>query len=418
MHVSSFLPAPVAADLLGEGRFPPHKHADLSLVVDRPDRRMSVLLRARSYVRRARFRGTLLRPAAALATEWLRACRDDVRERRTHMPRITRVLPAAGLQSPLASVALFVHYAPASTVSGMVLGQLRAYRDLGFQVVFISMASPLTSEALASLHGLAALVVERRNFGLDFGAWQDVLPLVQTDGLRELLLVNDSVCGPLRPLEPVIAAMRGAGAGLYGMTENLAPRPHLQSYFLLARGGNVIADLRRFLGFYRQTAYKRAVVRQGEVALSGWMRAQGHRVVARFGYDAVERAALDAAPARRRLARRFPLLVDSAAGLPGPLSMAAKLKRFPLNPAHSLWFELTDRCGFPFVKTELLLRNPIGVPDTADWHRLVPMDQAGLEPAIAAHLALMRGPPDSGRKQRPGAPALPGAASWPTQTVA
>ncbi|MGI4945962.1 MAG: hypothetical protein ACRYHQ_36290, partial [Janthinobacterium lividum] len=161
---------------------------------------------------------------------------------------------------------------------------------------------------------------------------------------------------------------------------------------LLARGEAAIADVTDFLTSYRQTNYKRDVVRRGEIALTHWMRARGHAVYARYGYQHVEALALRSSIARDRLRRMFPHLFagieDHAAGF------ARRLLCHPLNPAHSLWRELVEVCGFPFLKTELLLRNPIGINDLDAW-RLLPQPPQTCS-SIDAHLALM----SHGRKDR------------------
>ena len=60
-----------------------------------------------------------------------------------------------------------------------------------------------------------ALVAQRRNFALDFGAWQDLAREARRrwPAATELLLANDSVLGPILPLGPVLAALRAGGDG-------------------------------------------------------------------------------------------------------------------------------------------------------------------------------------------------------------
>ncbi|WP_158747194.1 rhamnan synthesis F family protein [Acidisphaera sp. L21] len=380
MHIAT-VRAPLASHAMEFG--------PLSPVVDRPDRRMHFNIRLRNYLTRVRYRGSLLTAAATLTREWVTAKAADLAERWRGEPRITQILTGEDVLEGAPLVAMYVHYAPVPDVSAMVLGQLRAYRALGFRIVFVSMAPRLPQSALAELLPLVARVVMRRNTGLDFGAWQDMLPLLNLGALTELLLVNDSVCGPFLPLEPVFGLMRHAGDGLFGLTENLAPRPHLQSYLLLARGAAAIADIGLFLRRYRQTAHKRAVVRHGEIALTGWMRRRGHMVAACFGYEAVEQEALQTARALQRLARMFPRLFPD--GVTDAATMRKALHHYPLNPAHSLWFELIESCGFPFLKTELLLRNPIRIPDLSSWRMMVPPLRLAM---VEAHLRAMAGRTD------------------------
>ena len=74
---------------------------------------------------------------------------------------------------------------------------------------------------MARLKNLCRAVVVRTSFGRDFGAWRDVLStgLVRRDQVQELLLVNDSVLGPIRPVEPLFERMRRA-EGLWGLVNS------------------------------------------------------------------------------------------------------------------------------------------------------------------------------------------------------
>src|ERR1700753_1950921 len=129
--------------------------------------------------------------------------------------------------------------------------------------------------------------MHRENFGRDFGAWSDLMPEIRHrwPHMDELMLANDSVLGPIHPVAPIIEVMRANGKGLFGLTESLQGAPHLQSYFLFARGGAAVQDLQRFLQTLQLSHSKWLLVRRGEIKLAGWMRRRGHRVAAAFGYD-------------------------------------------------------------------------------------------------------------------------------------
>ncbi|WP_426957355.1 rhamnan synthesis F family protein [Muricoccus radiodurans] len=375
----------------------------LSPVVDRPDRSLDGALRLRAFLGRPSFRGSLVRAVADLTAGHLRAVVADLLERMNLAPPIRSFDQGAVPLDRARSLALFIHYAPTGEVSGMVRAQLRHLRAQGFAIAFISMAPDLPADTVAALREGCAAVVQRRNFGLDFGAWHDVVPLLlpRTPALEELLLVNDSICGPFRSLDPALAAMRATPGGLFGLTENLAPRPHLQSYFLLTRGAAAIGDIALFLRRHRKTADKRLTIRRGEVGLTAWMRRRGHPVAAWCGYETVEAAALRRPAARNRVRLLYPDLFrdvaeDDASG------MARALRRRPLNATHLFWRELVEEFGFPFVKTDLLLRNPLGIADPLAWADLLgPGAEPGAAARIAGHLAGMRARPEADATDQP-----------------
>ena len=271
------------------------------------------------------------------------------------------------------SLALYLHWSPDGRVSAMVLRQLALWRDCGFDVVFVSNAAPPPPD-WAAVADHTVLRLQRANVGRDFGAWRDAA----AEALRhlpeptELLLANDSVLGPFLPLAPLVACWRSGGDGLFGMTESLGGGAHLQSYALLARGAGPVATMLAHLRAFRDHRSKWRVVQSGELGLTRRMLAAGHRCAALFGYPAL--CALVDPATRQSLGPRF--------------AEAAALGRYPLNPTHHLWRVLVERMGFPYLKTELVRRNPGRLPGVTEWPSLVPATEATL---IREHLSIMAG---------------------------
>ncbi len=341
-------------------------------------------------LRRPTPRGLLrvLRRSVFLGTEVLRALPHDVIRLLTKRHnRLTRMEDGSEPGGGATRIALYVHYSANGLVSGMVRYQLDLLRQAGFATVFISMAATIPEADWHAVRGLCALAVQRRNFGRDFGAWQDVLPEVRRRwGVPdELMLVNDSVLGPIRPMAPVLAAMRAGGDGLFGLTESLQGGPHLQSYMLLARGRAVAADLMRFVESMFVSHSKWLLIELGEIRLSRWMRGQGHRVAALFGYDRLVRAVLrDPHERKRVIASNWHL--RGLGRLPED-RCSALLDDWPLNPTHHLWHILAEQFDFPFLKTELVARNPGRLADVGEWPSVVRSDSPCPVPMLRAHLA-------------------------------
>jgi hypothetical protein len=267
-----------------------------------------------------------------------------------------RMVEAGHVPSQGESLALYMHWSPTGAVSDMVLGQLASWRDGGFDVVFVTNAA-LPPQDWDKAGRDTVLRIARDNIGRDFGAWRDALAIVLRDrpSPRELLLANDSVLGPIRPMAPVIAALRAGGVGLFGLTENRGGGAHLQSYALLARGEAAVGDVAAHLAACQPTRSKWRLVQMGEIGLTRHMLERGHRVAALFGYDRITEALRpgDLRPLGPRFAE--PDAVD----------------RYPLNPTHHLWRVLIERFGFPFLKTELVRRNPNSLPSVDAWRDLV-----------------------------------------------
>ena len=121
----------------------------------------------------------------------------------------------------------------------------------------------------------------------------------------------------------------------------------------------------------RQSRGDAVIAEQGEIGLTRRMLEAGHRVAALFGYDRITAG----------------LTPGDLAALGPRFAEPDALSRYPLNPTHHLWRLLVERFGFPYLKTELLLRNPNGVPGIRDWPALVDPTMHAL---IKAHLAQMQ----------------------------
>jgi hypothetical protein len=277
-------------------------------------------------------------------------------------------------------VALYAHYCASGRVSAMVLRQLRAYAAAGFAVVFVTMSPGISEADWAEVAAIAALLVHRRNHGLDFGAWRDLAGTLaeRWPDAEELLLVNDSVLGPIRPLEPVFAALRSGGEGLFGLTDSYQGGAHLQSYFLLGRGRSAVADVLAFLRAAPVSTSKWLMVQRCEMGLSRHMHRKGHRVAALYGYDRLI-AVINAHPAEG-LAHLVPEAARRSAR--GPV-----LPNRPLNPVHHLWRPLVSLLDYPFLKIELVRRNPGRLPHIGSWTALVGPDSPCSAAMLAKHVA-------------------------------
>lgn len=247
--------------------------------------------------------------------------------------------PAAG-----GAVAVFNHYEPDGRVPDHVLWHLARLREAGFSIVFITTSPALSPEALQRLQAHCWLVLRRRNVGMDIGGWPTgVRAIEQASGRRltdfgRLLLTNDSVFGPLRPLAQWMAPMAARGLDLWGVTDSRERGHHLQSYFLAAETPAALAFFRRWALGMKLIADREAVIARYEVGLSRDADAAGLRWAALVEGDALLAQA------------------ESAGALPAAL--AAHLARRPgqFNPTHAFWREALAPGGSPYLKRDLLRR--------------------------------------------------------------
>jgi hypothetical protein len=270
------------------------------------------------------------------------------------------------------SVALFTHFDRRERLADHVIAYVRELYGLGFSVVFVSNSERLSEDGLAKLQPYCRAVIVRRNVGYDFGAIREVLDLLKLprQDTERLLIANDSVYGPLLPIADMIARADFEEADLWGTTESWQYRYHLQSFFLLA--GRRAINSRAWKEFWqgvRQVSSKQWVIARYEVGLTQTLLKAGLRCRPLWSYHQL----LD-----QTEHKYIPKEVDASTLDPLELMRirasqrirAAAAHGVALNPTSDLWRQLL-LAGFPFIKVELLRKNPTGVPDIADWRSVV-----------------------------------------------
>ena len=100
-------------------------------------------------------------------------------------------------------------------------------------IIFVSTAEGIKKDSLKSIKTYCRDVIIKKNIGYDFGAWKTGLDYLGSElkDYEELLLCNDSVYGPLFDLENIFKKMQNYD--LWSMTDNHEVEYHLQSYFMV-----------------------------------------------------------------------------------------------------------------------------------------------------------------------------------------
>lgn len=266
-------------------------------------------------------------------------------------------------------VAVFAHYDPRGRVHDYVHHHLSALRLAGFEILFVTNSPQLDKAALTRLLPVCAAVICRKNRGYDFGAYKDGLSLLGDLGqFNEVVLANDSVYGPFHDLSSVLERF-DESAQVWGITDSWSKRYHLQSYFLLFKRDALLSrDLSEFWAKVRYVQSKDWVISQYEVGLTQAMLRGGLRCAALCPYRTASAALADAVLAaglldREDLPDRHLRYVEDAFG-------AVEYGR-PLNSMHHFWDHLIIKMGCPFIKRDLLMRNPARVPYVYRWENTI-----------------------------------------------
>jgi hypothetical protein len=128
-------------------------------------------------------------------------------------------------------------------------------------------------------------VIERPNFGYDFGAYRDGIAFVRSEGITpdHMLLMNDSTWFPLSMNSPSLSHVIEAKDPFYGLlfkSENIKihgpARDHMESHFLSFKRAALESDA--FTGFwnsYLMTSSRYATIQDGEKGITVAMSKAG-----------------------------------------------------------------------------------------------------------------------------------------------
>jgi hypothetical protein len=288
-------------------------------------------------------------------------------------PAVRSVTPGAAPLGP--RVALFCHWDGGGRVREHTRRYVEALRAEGLSVVLASNAERLTAGDAKWAASVCAVVILRRNLGYDFGAWRDALvqcalPRPET---TQIILLNDSVYGPFRPLAEVLRRIDASPFPICGLTDSWQRRYHLQSYFVAFREDAF--RHRAWQAFWQQVLPSRSkhhVVVTYEIGLTQAMLRANIGCDVLWPYEGLVEQVL------RELDERDETALPNAPRSSGAILRdtasyriaSAAASQLPMNPTADLWSVLLDQ-GFPFIKRELVRSNPSQVRDVARWHLAV-----------------------------------------------
>lgn len=251
-------------------------------------------------------------------------------------------------------ICLYAHYDPYGRIAPHVLHYLKQLHESDFTTcIALSGMDRISSNDHAVLRSFGVRPYFRRNVGLDFGAWSDLVAAGCAEGADTILLANDSVFGPLHPLAPIVERMQARNLDVWGMVESKEAGWHLQSWFLCFSAAAFASPaVARVLRQPFHLMRKAEIVLHGEIGLGAAILAD------RLTWGACWRQ-----PDRRL--RRL---------IPG-------------NAMHLDYLSVMRSGAVPFVKIELLRDNPAAIPWIAGWRRQVATSPIFPPAWIDAHLA-------------------------------
>jgi lipopolysaccharide biosynthesis protein len=190
--------------------------------------------------------------------------------------------------APAGEVCFFVSHAKHPALKTHVRIHAEHLMRCGIQVVLV-LNTDLNANQLHIDPVLAQRlsgVLARENVGFDFAAWAHAYALCPgTQGWRRLILVNDSIVGPLNAddFNRLMQRLRQSSADVVGLTENRSPLRFVHSYFLALNSSALqSAGVARMFGRMLSLPTKDQVIEAYETRLTEMLTAQGLRCDALF----------------------------------------------------------------------------------------------------------------------------------------
>jgi lipopolysaccharide biosynthesis protein len=180
------------------------------------------------------------------------------------------------------TLVLFAHFDPHGIVDPYVAYYLNALHGLGATIVFVSGSPTLTPESVAGIRAFCAGIYTRHTLSLDFGSWHLAWCILRQRGwsldhFDRFVIANDSVFGPLFPIEEMWSSFHDAD--MYGAIENSQMIPHLQSFFLTwDLNARTRPFLNEFWNNFQYVVHKTTLIWRYEVGLSKHARQAGLRI--------------------------------------------------------------------------------------------------------------------------------------------
>ena len=294
-------------------------------------------------------------------------------------------------------VCLYSHYDRDGLLAPHVEHALAAVAALGFRIHFVTTGPVLSQSLIDRVAPYCETIIHKDNYGLDFGAWRLAWQRVRRHGVPdELLLLNDSVYGPLSDLGAVFARMAGEPCDFWGITDSWDQKYHLQSYFVVLR--KHVLESSAFERFWRSfwlINHKSYIVRRCEIGLTQRLLKAGFVPRALCPYTDVRTHAVRRLLSESQAAERAEAVFNLPGGqtffseaMPPPvralLATKGNLVEATMNPMHHFWRDLITEFGCPFLKVDLVARNPVAIANAYQWKQLV-VEKTDYDPALIEH---------------------------------
>ncbi|TAK79439.1 MAG: hypothetical protein EPO11_00060 [Gammaproteobacteria bacterium] len=235
---------------------------------------------------------------------------------------------------------IFSHFDMHNRIDDYVIYYLTELARCGCEIIFVTTSAALSLEERQKIASLCSKIIIKGNRGRDFGAFKcGIDEITDFSHYEKIILANDSVYGPFFDLTNVIHYGDQHGLDMWGATDSLEHRYHVQSYLVVF--AKTLIQSPSFKQFWQQVyelGSRENIIQRYEIGMSSFFLKQGFKLGAYCNY----------ATLRHDLG----------------------LKSRPVNSTHYLWDVLITHYRHSFIKRELLALNPAKI-NISNWKQLL-----------------------------------------------
>lgn len=201
-----------------------------------------------------------------------------------------------GNQPVKADIAVVLLYQPDGLLPS-TFHQLSYFLQNDIAPVVVTNAA-LSEADRTRLEELSYLIIERPNFGYDFGGYRDaILELLDREvEIRNLFVLNDSIWFPVRDDCTLIETARSSEADLFGIfyTKKSKRESHWHFHSFFYRFGPQLVASAAFRDYWKKMPLyqgaKRLVIRQFEIKLTAVFKSKGFSTGSLYDAEDIQKA--------------------------------------------------------------------------------------------------------------------------------
>lgn len=251
-------------------------------------------------------------------------------------------------------IILFSYFSKDKTCPAYVLYLIKKLKkELNADIIFIDNSGKLKENK--NINSNVEAYICTRNMGRDFGAWKTGISFLEKEKILSeydsIILTNDSIYGPFFNTNKFISKIESRNQPCVGgITDSWSPKYHLQSYFLIFN--KKFINSQTFIKFWKGIFYinhKRFIINNYELGLSKKVLKCGGELIPLCNYRNVRNSFLRNSPQKNN---------------------SIYLKN-ALNPTHFLWKTLLVDFQCPFIKKDLLSKNPERIENLSEVEEII-----------------------------------------------